>query len=604
MSSDETLTNEAPAAAVPEKSTNVEPGTPQAATSESTETPPASTGLDQSTTEESAGPETGAAEASTPEAQPAGETDNVADESASPSVESVQPSVPEAELTESASETAPADSTDSATASDSSADEKELESSSPRRVQLSPAAGDALKAVGTFETPAAPAESDSEDGDGEESADAQIEAAAAAVAEPVEEIEIPRDVDLDGDLAAEIEAAMATDTQIAEAAPADQSQQEMPERGTRVKGIVQSIHADDVFLDLGFRIPGIVQLRSFEGTDPPEIGQKIDVVIRKVDEAEGLIAVNLPRGKQKLGGNWDAVEVGQIVDCVVNKTNKGGLEVTVGGLRGFLPAGQVDLQYVESLDPFVGQKLQVQIIEVKPEKRNLVVSRRKLLIEERKEAEKTFWESVTENQEYQGRVKTIKDYGAFIDIGGVDGFLHIGQIAWTHIKHPSEVLTEGQEVTVKVIKIDREKNRISLGMKQMTENPWVRAADTYTPESTVTGTVTRTTDFGAFIELEPGIEGLAHISELDYKRVRKVEDVLKVGQEVNAQVLDFDGKRKRISLSLKALKEDPRKLEEDRLDREAEEAAKTLKTRQRDDLRGGIGGESSGGLFGNPSDFD
>ena len=478
-------------------------------------------------------------------------------------------------------------------------------SAAPRKVQLNPTGGQELKAAGTIANTAT---------DGEAVTDEEMALATANLAarqqadRNAEPVEIPdaKEVEL-GDLDAEIEAAMVGDSQqaavaAAAAEAAGTPQVDLPEEGTRIDGIVQSVHGDDVFFDLGFRIPGIAQLRQFEGTEAPEAGKKIRVVVRKVNEAEGLIEVNLPGGKQRLGGNWEAVEVGQIVDCLVNKTNKGGLEVSIGSMRAFLPAGQVDLAYVESLEPFVGQKLQVKIIEANQKKRNLVVSRRALLVEERKGLEKEFWETIEEGEEFTGRVKTIKDYGAFIDLGGADGFLHIGQIAWTHIKHPNEVLSEGQEVTVKVAKVEKDKKKISLSMKELTQNPWVLAADKYAAESTVQGKVTRATDFGAFVELEPGIEGLVHISEIDHKRVNKVTDVVRVGQEVTAKVLEFDGNKKRVSLSLKALSEDPRIAAE--AASEADFQAAQANRKPREDLRGGIGSPSGGGgMFGNPTDF-
>jgi small subunit ribosomal protein S1 len=225
------------------------------------------------------------------------------------------------------------------------------------------------------------------------------------------------------------------------------------------------------------------------------------------------------------------------------------------------------------------------------------------LIEARKEMEAEFWEGLEADQEFEGKVKTLKDYGAFVDLGGADGFLHIGQISWTHIKHPSEVLSVGQEINVKILKIDAEKRKISLTMKGMMPNPWDSASNRYTPETVITGPVTKVTDFGAFIELEPGIEGLVHISELDYKRVRKVSDVARVGQEVSAKVLEFDQNRKRVSLSIKQLKEDPRIAEEAANE---EELAKLNANRiPREKLKGGIGkpAAGSGGLFGNPGDF-
>ena len=564
MSSEETLPSEAPAE---ESSPAAETTASETAAEATTEAAPEATSADSTPAPESAATEEAAVTAPAP--------------------------------TEVASEAAPA--AEEATAEETAA-QSETSESATKKVQLNPTGGDSLKAAGTI-----PGATPGDDA----FTDADIAAAMSATAAPAstEPVDIPdvSTVDLGG-LDAEIEAAMAGDTKQAEAAAAAAEaagtpQVDLPEEGARIEGIVQSVHGDDVFFDLGFRIPGIASLRQFEGGDPPETGKKHRVVVRKVDEAEGLITVNLPGGKQRLGGNWEAVEVGQIVDCTVNKTNKGGLEVNIGSMRAFLPAGQVDLAYVENLEPFVGQKLKVKIIEANAKKRNLVVSRRAMLIEERKGLEKEFWESVEEGTEFTGRVKTIKDYGAFIDLGGADGFLHIGQIAWTHIKHPNEVLSEGQEITVKAVKVEKDKKKISLSMKELTQNPWVLAADKYPPESTVTGKVTRAADFGAFIELEPGIEGLAHISELDHKRVNKVTDVCRVGQEVTAKVLEFDGNRKRISLSLKALTVDPRIAEDEAADKAFQEAQAQRKPRE--DLRGGIGSPSAGGgLFGNPTDFE
>ena len=583
MSSEETLPSEALAGE----------SSPAEATTSESPTEPTPEGAPQARpAEEAPATEPTALEAAEPEVAPAAE-----DSEEAPAEPVSETPAGEAALA-TAEESAPA--VEGAT-TEETADLLDASESAPKKVQLNPTGGDSLKAAGTIPgtTPA-----------DNTVTDAEIGAAMSATTTPVNTgpVDIPdvSTVDLGG-LDAEIEAAMAGDTKQAEAAAAAAEaagtpQIDLPEEGARIEGIVQSVHGDDVFFDLGFRIPGIASLRQFEGGDPPETGKKHRVVVRKVDEAEGLITVNLPGGKQRLGGNWEAVEVGQIVDCTVNKTNKGGLEVNIGSMRAFLPAGQVDLAYVDNLEPFVGQKLQVKIIEANAKKRNLVVSRRAMLIEERKGLEKEFWESVEEGTEFTGRVKTIKDYGAFIDLGGADGFLHIGQIAWTHIKHPNEVLSEGQEITVKAVKIEKDKKKISLSMKELTQNPWVLAADKYPPESTVTGKVTRATDFGAFIELEPGIEGLAHISELDHKRVNKVTDVCRVGQEVTAKVLEFDGNRKRISLSLKALTVDPRIAEGEAADKAFQEAQ--AKRKPREDLRGGIGSPSAGGgLFGNPTDF-
>jgi small subunit ribosomal protein S1 len=538
-----------------------------------------------------------AAPAAEAPAEPAATTEPSAVESAEPAATDPAPE-PESAPVEATAEPAGTADTPSETApAEPAAEDAAPEVAGAKRVQLNPTGGEDLKAVPTQDEIAAVAASVVPGVDGETAS--QPPPTPKDAAPPVE---IPEATEL-GDLEAEIEAAMSADTKVAEAVEDDPLSQELPDTGSRKEGVIQSIHGDDVFVDLGCRIPGLLQLRQFEGIDPPEVGKKVNVTVSKVDENEGLITVNLKGGRARPGGNWDAVEKDQIVDCMVTGSNKGGLEVKVGSLRGFLPAGQVDLMFVESLDTFIGQKLEVKVIEVNPQKRNLVVSRRALLVEARKELEQEFWTDLTVDQEFEGRVKTLKDYGAFVDLGGADGFLHIGQIAWTHIKHPNEVLSVGQEVNVKIIKIDAEKKKISLTMKGMMPNPWDSASTRYTPETVIIGSVTRVTDFGAFIELEPGIEGLVHISELDYKRVNKVTDVVRVGQEVSAKVLEFDQNRKRVSLSLKQLKEDPRVAEEAASE---EELAKLNANRiPREKLKGGIGKPSSagGGLFGNPGDF-
>src|SRR6185295_1682472 len=214
------------------------------------------------------------------------------------------------------------------------------------------------------------------------------------------------------------------------------------------------------------------------------------------------------------------------------KTNKGGLEVNVSNLRGFMPAGQVDLGFCSNLEQFVGQKLRVKVLDVNPAKKNLVVSRRSFLEIAAAEAREEAWKHLQVGMKMPGRVKTVKDYGAFVDIGGVDGLLHVSEISWGRIGHPKEVLSEGQEIEVVILGIDREKSKISLGMKQLQASPWQNIAERFPPDTIVQGKVTKTTEFGAFIQLEAGVEGMVHISELDHKRVHRVTDVVQVGKEV------------------------------------------------------------------------
>ncbi|MFK7777336.1 MAG: S1 RNA-binding domain-containing protein [Gimesia sp.] len=504
-----------------------------------------------------------------------------------------------------------------------------------RKVQLKPKVDpEQFKAVPSpgSSVPILPNESNGDAASEAEATDENLdEAAFLQIAEGAEPIDIPPEVDdLGDDLEAELSAALsvqggkelpktladeeaaakaAEEAATEESATASQSATTPSEpalealaEGDRLKGKVESINNDDVFIDLGSRAlgtPGIVPLRQF-GDKAPEVGLEVDVKVNKINEAEGLILLSMPRGRHKPSGDWDAVAAGQIVECVVNKSNKGGLEVSVGSLRGFLPASQVDLYFVGDLEPFVGEKLTVEITEVNPKKRNLVVSRRKYLESEREELQKELWEKLAIGQEHTGVVKNIKDYGAFVDIGGIDGFLHIGEMSWKRIQHPKDVLSEQQQINVKILKIEREKNRISLGMKQLQQDPWALAEDHYAKDSTVSGKVTRTTDFGAFIELEPGLEGLIHISEIDHRRIKRVTEVLKVGQETSAKVLEVDTKRKRISLSLKALTDRP----EDA--KEAQEDLPAYERKRKGPLLGGNAGDGKsggGGLFGNPIDY-
>lgn len=449
-----------------------------------------------------------------------------------------------------------------------------------------------------------------------------VVAATAPPPPPATPVEVPESDTLDAAMEAEIAAAMQSgeletpgetaeqeageQQQEAAAQAAPPSEEDIAE-GVKLSGVIQSIHEDNVFLDFGLRQSGVVSKRQFGPKKEPKVGDRLEVVVTKVDEDEGLIVCSLPRGAARIAGDWNAVAVGQTVECMVTKTNKGGLEVTVSNLRGFMPASQVDIGYVSDLKPFVGQKLTARVTEVNPGRKRLVLSRRELLAEERAEAEAALLSHLEVGQTLSGQVKTIKDYGAFVDLGGVDGFLHIGQMSWVRIEHPNELLSEGQDVEVKILTIEPDKKdpsrkRIGLGMRQLVANPWANAEDKFPKGSTQTGKVTRTETYGAFVELEPGVEGLVHISELDHQRVKRVTEVLNVGQHTEVQVLEVDRKRKRISLSVKALTAAP---EPDTASDEdlAPGGGQPYERKRKDDLKGGIGGTAPGGLFGNPNDF-
>jgi ribosomal protein S1 len=353
-----------------------------------------------------------------------------------------------------------------------------------------------------------------------------------------------------------------------------------------LKGKVISVHNADVFVDVpGGRSQGVLPMTQFpEGAPAP--GTEVEVTIEGYDGANGLLLLSRKGQAQEV--DWSSVAPGMTVEAVVTGTNKGGLSVTVNGIRGFMPLSQIDLYRVENAEQYVGQRLRCEVQEVKPDERNLVVSRRVMLEREREENRERLWKELAEGQVREGVVRNIKDFGVFVDLGGVDGLLHIGEMSWARVKHPSDVVQLGQSVKVVVLKIDRESRKLSLGLKQLQASPWDNIHDKYPLGSRVKGKVTRVQDFGAFVELEPAVEGLIHISELSPSRVRRVIDIVKPDQEVEVVVVSLDPGQRRIGLSLKAaLSKEPEKEEEP--EPEVEEPAPKPRVRTTP-LRGGIGG--------------
>ena len=430
------------------------------------------------------------------------------------------------------------------------------------------------------------------------------QSAPAAPRTPSQPVAIPpANEELDADVEAELAAAMSGEqaaatpsAEIAAGESAEPVTEEDIESGTKLKGRVQSIQKESILLDVGLRSSAMVALRQFEGRKQPQLGQELEIVVDRFDADDGLLLASLPRAARS-AGNWDEVSVGQVVECLVKKSNKGGLEVTVSNLRGFMPASQVDLGFVSSLDEFVGQKLTAKVIEVKPEKRNLVVSRRAIMQDEREEIAQDLWQNLEVGQTHTGTVKTVKEYGAFVDIGGIDGLLHVAEISWTRVNHPRDLLKVGQELDVQVIGVDPDKKKVSLSLKQLKANPWDDCVARYPVESVVRGKVSNITNFGAFVEIEEGVEGLIHISEIDYRRINKVTDVLSEGQEVEAKVVSIDADRKRIGLSLKALKAKPEPVQKPKDEDLAPGGGEAYQRKRKGPLKGGTG-SSSGPLFG------
>ena len=336
-------------------------------------------------------------------------------------------------------------------------------------------------------------------------------------------------------------------------------------------GKVVMVRREDVFVELGGREQGILPLKQFD--EPPEVDSEVKVRVVRFNREEGLYELVRP-GTAADVGDWSDLEEGMLVEAKITGHNTGGLECEVNRIRGFIPVSQIDIYRVEDLTQFVDEKFTCLVTEANPQRGNLVLSRRALLEREREEARQKLLDSLAPDQIHEGVVRKLVDFGAFVDLGGVDGLLHISQLAWGRVQHPSEVLQEGQTIKVKIRSIDQEGNRISLAYRDMLESPWDNAKMKYPTNSSVKGKVTKLMEFGAFVELEPGVEGLVHISELSHKRVWRVSDVVNEGDEVDVLVLSVDTDAQRISLTMKGLIPEPEpKSEEDSESAEKEEAS-------------------------------
>lgn len=392
------------------------------------------------------------------------------------------------------------------------------------------------------------------------------------------------DADLEREMERDIQEALggADMKQLFGEAPRRRPPAGQPEPQGPRKGRVMSVRGKDVFVDVGGRIQGVIAAQQFpEG--PPAVGTEIEVHIEGYDP-DGLLI--LARKGAAVEADWSSVAPGMVVEARVTETNKGGLAVEINGIRGFMPISQIELFRVEDLAPYVNQKLLCMVTEVDREERNLVVSRRALLDKERDEQREKFWGEVAEGQIREGIVRSIKPFGAFVDVGGADGLLPVGELSWTRVKDPSEVVQPGQKVRVVVLRLDREARKLTLGLRQLTASPWDQASLNYPPGAVVKGKVTRTMDFGAFVEVEPGVEGLVHVSELAPQRVNRVTDVVKPDQEVTVKVLNVDVANRRMSLSLKQAANAPEPAEE-----EDEGTPSPPPRKYTGPLRGGVGGK-------------
>jgi len=335
------------------------------------------------------------------------------------------------------------------------------------------------------------------------------------------------------------------------------------DEGDLIDGTVVKIEHDEVLVDIGFKSEGVIPARELsirKDADPSEVvnlGDKIEALVLQKEDKDGRLILSKKRAEYERA--WIQVEdkfkAGEVVTGEVIEVVKGGLILDIG-LRGFLPASLVDLRRVKDLSAYLGTEIEARVIEMDRNRNNVVLSRRVLLEEGRKNERAEILEKLSKGMRLKGTVSSIVDFGAFVDLGGIDGLIHISELSWSHVNHPSEVVKVGEEVEVEVLDIDLQRERISLGLKQTTEDPWTKLVETYPVGTVVDGKVTKIVPFGAFIELGANVEGLVHISEMAMKHIDSPAQVVHVGDTVKVKVMDVNVERRRISLSMKAAAEE------------------------------------------------
>ncbi len=330
------------------------------------------------------------------------------------------------------------------------------------------------------------------------------------------------------------------------------------DEGDVVNGKVVRIDKDEVLVDIGYKAEGVIPSnelsirKSVNPAEEVELGEEVDALVLTKEDAEGRLILSKKRARFEKA--WRRIEVaadsGEPVEGSVIEVVKGGLILDLG-VRGFLPASLVDIRRVHNLDEFMGQTLECKVIELNRSRNNVVLSRRAVLEEERKEVREQILGRLEPGQVVEGKISNIVDFGAFVDLDGIDGLIHISELSWSHVNHPSEVVQIGDTVRIKVLDIDRDRQRISLGLKQTQEDPWQRVISTHRPGDVLEGTVTKVVAFGAFVEILPGVEGLVHISELADHHVENPSEVVEPGSKLNVKILEIDEDRRRLSLSIK-----------------------------------------------------
>jgi small subunit ribosomal protein S1 len=328
--------------------------------------------------------------------------------------------------------------------------------------------------------------------------------------------------------------------------------------GDVVSGRVVRIDKDEVLVDIGYKSEGVIPLnelsirKSVNVADEVQLGEMIDALVMQKEDQDGRLILSKKRARFEKA--WKRIEAastaGDTVEGTVIEVVKGGLILDLG-VRGFLPASLVDIRRVQDLDEFMGQKLECKVIELNRSRNNVVLSRRAVLEHERREVRQRILDELEPGKVVEGTISNIVDFGAFVDLDGIDGLIHISELSWSHVNHPSEVLNVGETVNVKVLDIDRDRQRISLGLKQTQADPWQSVIETYQINDIVPGKVTKVVTFGAFVEIHAGVEGLVHISELADHHVENPREVVNQGDELEVRIIEIDADRRRLSLSLK-----------------------------------------------------
>jgi small subunit ribosomal protein S1 len=334
------------------------------------------------------------------------------------------------------------------------------------------------------------------------------------------------------------------------------------EEGDVVTGHVVRIDKDEVLVDIGYKSEGVIPAnelsirKSIDPSDEVSLGEEVDALVLTKEDQDGRLILSKKRARFEKA--WRRIEAaaesGEPVEGTVIEVVKGGLIIDLG-VRGFLPASLVDIRRVQNLDEFMGQAIECRVIELNRSRNNVVLSRRAVLEEERKEQRQQILDRLQPGQVVEGAISNIVDFGAFVDLDGIDGLIHISELSWSHVNHPSEILNIGDTVPVKVLDIDRDRQRISLGLKQTQEDPWQRVVDTYNLGDELEGVVTKVVTFGAFVEILDGVEGLVHISELAHHHVENPREVVNQGDKVRVKILEIDSERRRLSLSLKRVED-------------------------------------------------